>query len=115
MADARPALQVLCLDAPRACHAHQLLDAAGIDCEILDNPESCLLAPHCRAMGAADAHRVNHLRQALHDAVLTLEKTRHAFKSHDLALLRKRLEGLLQNLSDTKASGKTPAQGSAPT
>lgn len=109
-----PPLQLLCLDAPQACRAHGLLDDAGIDCQILSSPDACLLAAHCRAIEPAATQRLNHLQQALHDTVATLEKTRHAFKSRDLAELRKRLEGLLQNLSDTTASGKTPVQGSAP-
>lgn len=113
MASIKPSLQVLCLDAPQACRAHGVLDAAGIDCQILSSPEACLLAEHCRAIEPTHAQHLSHLQQALHDTVATLEKTRHAFKSRDLAELRKRLEGLLQNLSDTTASGKTPVQGSA--
>ncbi|WP_256574446.1 hypothetical protein [Pseudomonas sp. HAR-UPW-AIA-41] len=114
MASHLPPLQLLCLDIPQACRAHDLLDAAGIDCQILSSPNACLLAPHCRAIESAETQRLSHLQQALHDTVATLEKTRHAFKSRDLAELRKRLEVLLQNLSDTAASGKTPVEGSAP-
>jgi hypothetical protein len=39
------------------------------------------------------------VRHALLDAVATLERTRHAFKSRELADLRMRLEQLLKDLS----------------
>ena len=44
--------------------------------------------------------RLDFLMEALIDAIAILEKTKHAFKSKDLGMLRKRLETLLARVDE---------------
>lgn len=112
MASLEHPLQLLCLDAPRASRAHGLLTQAGVACRILAHPSDCHLAPQCQGQLQGELRQ---LREALHDSVATLERSRHAFRSRELGALRQRLERLLDNLSQPGASGKRGGQGSAPT
>lgn len=102
-------LQLLSLDPILACRAHGLLQQAGLDCQMLGHPADCLLAPLCQHQQQGELQQ---LREALHDSIATLERSRHAFRSRELGALRQRLEQLLDNLSQSRRSGKKTEQGS---
>ena len=87
--------RVVCSDARLACELRRLLD----DCEVIQAPHDCSHAPLCGWLEAVDPHRASRMQHALSDAVATLERTRHAFRSRELGQLRQRLEQLLVELS----------------
>ena len=76
------------------------LKQAGLDCELICQPQDSSDAPLCRWLAPEQLNERSRVRFALEDAIDTLEQTRHAFRSRQLAGLRHRLEGLLQSLSE---------------
>lgn len=74
-----------------------LLHSAGWACQVVHNAGACEQAPHCHWLEQLPAQQV-HMRAALDDAIATLEKTRHAFKSTSLGELRRRLQQLREEL-----------------
>ena len=76
------------------------LQQAGLDCELICQPQDCSEAPLCRWLAPEQLNERSLVRFALEDAIDTLEQTRHAFRSRQLAGLRHRLKGLLQSLSE---------------
>lgn len=109
MASPCPTLQLLSLDPSLAGKAHALLSEAGLGCQVLGHPADCTLASLCQGLLQEE---LQHLRTALLDAIATLERSRHAFRSRELGALRQRLEHLLDNLSQSRRSGKKAGQGS---
>lgn len=85
----------------------QLLQAQAPGCEVLGQPRDCSQAAHCHWLQALPPHQAGTVQALLSDAVEVLEQTRHAFKSAQLAQLRKRLNRMLEDLSDHPESGKT--------
>jgi len=83
-------LRIACSDPQLACELRRLLG----NCEVIETPHDCNRAPLCRWLGEE-----GRVRAALDDAVATLERTRHAFRSRELGQLRQRLEKLLVELS----------------
>ena len=69
------------------------------DCEVIADPGQCSQAPSCRWLQGEQLASDGRIQTALSEAVETLERTRHAFRSRDLAQLRQRLEQLLEGLS----------------
>jgi len=69
------------------------------DCEVIADPGQCSQAPFCRWLHSEQLATDGRIQATLTEAVETLERTRHAFRSRDLAQLRQRLEQLLEDLS----------------
>ncbi len=86
---------LLSLPDTEACQrVTHLLHSQAPHCQIIDSLDDCRLRPLCRWLQPLPAH-------SLDEAVLVLERSRHAFKSAQLAELRKRLRRLLEELSDS--------------
>jgi hypothetical protein len=86
----------------------QLLQTQAPGCEVLGQPSDCSQAASCRWLQALPQDQAGEVQAMLSDAVEVLEQTRHAFKSAQLAQLRKRLSRMLESLSNNCESGKTP-------
>ena len=96
MVDVHSAVQLISADPQTAAKAREALCQAGVSCKLLHDPRDCQHAPACRWLQPLPAEL--QVRLTLDDAISTLEKTRHAFKSRDLADLRRRLQQLLETL-----------------
>lgn len=92
-----PKARVACSDPQLAQHLRRLLG----DCEVIEDPHDCSHAPLCRWLDEAPLGPDGQVQAALAEAVATLERTRHAFRSRELGQLRQRLEQLLSELSAT--------------
>lgn len=92
-------VRVVCTDARLATWLGQLLNHTEPSCEVLHQARDCSAAPLCRWLGTLQMGQAGEVQAALTEAVEILEKTRHAFRSRDLGLLRRRLEALLEELS----------------
>ena len=91
-----------------ASRVRQLLQAQAPGCEVLGQPGDCSQAPRCHWLQALPPQQAGAVQVLLSEAIEVLEQTRHAFKSAQLAQLRKRLSRMLEDLSDNSESGKTP-------
>lgn len=89
-------VQLISSDPQTANIACDALCNVGISCRLVNSPLDCQHAPACRWVQPLTAEL--QLRLTLDDAINTLEKTRHAFKSRDLADLRRRLQALMETL-----------------
>jgi hypothetical protein len=96
MLDAQSCVQLICPDPQTTAKAREALGNAGINSQLLHSSRDCQHAPACRWLQPLTNEL--HMRLTLDAAVSTLEKTRHAFKSRDLADLRRRLQELLEQL-----------------
>ncbi|MDP2243520.1 hypothetical protein [Pseudomonas sp.] len=94
-----------CIDRVR-----QLLHAQAPGCEVLEQPSDCSQAASCRWLQALPQDQAGEVQALLSDVVEVLEQTRHAFKSAQLAKLRKRTMCVLESLSNNCESGKTPRE-----
>lgn len=74
-----------------------LLCSSGWTCQVVHSASDCAQTPHCHWLEQLPEQQV-HMRAALDDAIATLEKTRHAFKSTSLGELRRRLQHLREEL-----------------
>lgn len=93
--------KVVVAAAPEQCGTIiRALEQAGVECELICDPRDCSEAPLCRWLAPEQLNQAWRVRAELEDAIATLERTRHAFRSRQLADLRHRLEVLLQSLSD---------------
>lgn len=92
--------RIICNDLELADQLRQLLVHIAPDCEVLSAPSNCSAVPICRWLGEAQLGSAGLVHAALLDATEVLEQTRHAFKSRELGLLRRRLVTLLDRLSD---------------
>jgi hypothetical protein len=90
-----------------ASRVEQLLHAQAPGCEVFGQPRDCSQIACCRWLQALPLHQAGEVQALLIDAVEVLELTRHAFKSAQLAQLRKRMMRMLEGLSDNSDSGKT--------
>ena len=90
-----PPARIACSDPRLAASLRRVFG----DCEVIEDPHDCSRAPLCRWLGSARLGEEGRVRAALSDAVATLERTRHAFRSRELGQLRQRLEQLLVELS----------------
>lgn len=96
MLDVPSCVQLISSDPQTAVKAREVLCQAGINCQLLHSPRDCQHAPACRWLQPLPKEL--HVRLILENAINTLEKTRHAFKSRDLADLRRRLQELAETL-----------------
>lgn len=96
MIDVHASVQLISVNPKITAKAREVLYQAGLSCKLLHDPRDCQHAPACRWLQPLPAEL--QLRLTLDDAISTLEKTRHAFKSRDLADLRQRLQQLLEKL-----------------
>ncbi|MWV10953.1 hypothetical protein F3I62_02495 [Pseudomonas sp. R-28-1W-6] len=94
-----PTILVANSDQQLACRLRRLLHGEGLDCTVLARPEDCSQAPLCGWLQDQPLPAHATLHASLADAIEVLERSRHAFKSRDLADLRQRLEQLLGELS----------------
>ncbi|MDH0142956.1 hypothetical protein [Aquipseudomonas alcaligenes] len=90
-----PTARIACSDPQLATHLRRLFG----DCEVIEDPRHCSQAPLCRWLDDAPLGPAGEVQAALAEAVATLERTRHAFRSPELGQLRRRLEQLLVELS----------------
>ncbi|MFP6847900.1 MAG: hypothetical protein VCA57_04290 [Pseudomonas sp.] len=91
--------QIICADPALGHLLSQWLASQAIAGEVVCSPAICYHAPLCGCLKPVWLEPQGLVRHALLDAVATLERTRHAFKSRELADLRMRLEQLLKDLS----------------
>lgn len=84
-----------------------LLHALAPGCEVLCEPNDCSQAAQCRWLQELPPHQLGEVQALLNEAVAVLERSRQAFKSAQLAQLRKTLMEALKGLSDDSRSGKT--------
>ena len=79
----------------------QLLRRQAPHCRIVDTPQDCSQRALCRWLQPLPSDSLGHVQASLDEAVAVLENSRHAFKSTQLAALRKRLSRLLEELSES--------------
>ncbi len=85
----------------------QLLRLQAPRCRIVDTLDDCSQRALCHWLQPLPADRLGHVQASLDEAVHVLERSRHAFKSAQLAELRKRLSLLLEELSAPDNCGKS--------
>ncbi|RCL28904.1 hypothetical protein C6A77_04765 [Pseudomonas sp. AFG_SD02_1510_Pfu_092] len=100
MSESNQATRIICNDLELADQLRHVLAPIAPDCEVLSAPGTCRAVPLCRWFGAAQMGTAGQVQAALLDATEVLEQTRHAFKSRELGLLRRRLVALLDKLSE---------------
>ncbi|CAI8934107.1 CZB domain-containing protein [Pseudomonas sp. IT-P253] len=100
MRESNQPARIICNDRELADQLRHLLVHIALDCEVLSVPGNCSAAPFCRWLGEAQLGLAGRVQVALVEATEVLEQTRHAFKSRELGLLRRRLVALLDELSD---------------
>ncbi|CAD5108128.1 hypothetical protein [Zestomonas carbonaria] len=91
-------LRVICNDSGLASALEPVLSTLAPGCELLRDPCDCSALPFCRWF-AARLGQAGQVQVALAEATEVLERTRHAFKSRELGLLRRRLQALLEELA----------------
>ncbi len=95
-------------DTACAARVTALLHALAPGCEVVCEPRDCSQAAQCRWLKALPAAQLGEVQALLSEAVAVLERSRQAFRSAQLATLRRRLADALKDLSDNPQSGKTP-------
>lgn len=90
---------IICTDPQLACRLREALCAELGEDAILEEAAHCRHAPLCRWLSPAALGPSGQVQAVLFDAVTTLERTRHAFRSRELGMLRRRLQQLLEELS----------------
>jgi len=86
---------------------HRVLHHQVPDCTVIDNAAQCAQRPACRWLHPWPPASLGQVTFSLDDAISVLERSRHAFKSAQLAALRKRLGHLLEELSASGNCGKS--------
>jgi hypothetical protein len=99
MTTPQAAPRIICTDSALATELTHWLVNHSQSAEVIHETGDCTNAPLCRWLKDTPEGLEGHVQLALLEAVETLMRTRHAFRSKDLADLRKRLEGLLKQLS----------------
>ena len=84
----------------RCAEIDQALEQTGLEYQLICEPDGCQEAPLCRWLKPERLNQAWRVRAELEEAIATLERTRHAFRSRQLADLRYRLQGLLRSLSE---------------
>lgn len=85
----------------------QLLRSQAPHCQIIGELDACRSEPACRWLQPLPRHSLGALKADLDEAVSVLESSRHAFKSAQLAALRKRLSRLAEELFAQENCAKT--------
>ncbi|MGG2398939.1 hypothetical protein ACJRW5_18520 [Pseudomonas sp. SH1-B] len=83
-----------------------LLHHQADQCQIIETPGDCRHKPLCRWLQRLPEGSLGDVHAGLEDAIDVLERSRHSFKSAQLADLRKRLSQLLEELSALNNCGK---------
>jgi hypothetical protein len=94
-----PTPRIICTDASLGALLRDWLDSQAAAANVICSAHDCSQAPLCRWLEDVPLGQEGRVQAALLDAVSTLIRTRHAFKSRELADLRRRLEQLLEELS----------------
>ncbi|QKE65061.1 hypothetical protein HNE05_17445 [Aquipseudomonas campi] len=94
-----PSILITHGDPQMACRVRRLLHSDGLDCAVLARAQDCSQAPLCGWLQDQPLPAHAALHAGLADAIEVLERSRHAFKSRELADLRQRLQQLLGELS----------------
>lgn len=94
-------------DAETCQRVSHLLRRQAPDCQVIGTVEDCRQKPLCRWLQRLPVDSLGEVHASLDDAIEVLERSRHAFKSLQLAELRKRLILLREELSAPGNSGKT--------
>ncbi|MEX6500496.1 hypothetical protein [Pseudomonas zhanjiangensis] len=102
----KPRLLVTLPDAQSTCRARRLLESQVPGCEVLEEPRDCSQAALCRWLQELPPQQLGEVQALLSEAVQVLEHSRQAFKSAQLAALRKTLAKALEGLSEPSQSGK---------
>lgn len=85
----------------------QLLQRQAPQCDVIEDIQDCHYRPLCRWLQSLPAQSLGEVQGTLDDAIDVLERSRHAFKSTQLATLRKRLSRLVEELSAPDNCGTT--------
>ncbi|GIZ10600.1 hypothetical protein [Pseudomonas sp. NCCP-436] len=85
----------------------RLLDSQAPHCQVINDIQDCQHMPLCRWIRPLPSTSLGTLQASLDDAIEVLERSRHAFKSAQLAELRKRLCQVREELSSLGNCGKT--------
>jgi len=94
-----PTPRIICTDVSLGALLREWLTSQTTAADVICSPNDCSQAPLCRWLEQAPLGPEGRMQTALLDAIETLIRTRHAFKSRELADLRRRLEQLLEDLS----------------
>lgn len=105
MCKAQPIPRIICTDPTLGTRLRHWLAEQPASGEVICAPADCSEAPLCGWLKPPTGLSDSAVQAALLDAVATLARTRHAFKSRELAELRTRLERLLEELSDKDEIG----------
>lgn len=90
--------RIICTDPGMATRLRVLLaDADGA--EIISQSCDCGQAPLCRWLDPDPLGPSGQVQAALYEAIETLERSRHAFRSREMGQLRQRLTRLLEDLA----------------
>lgn len=102
----RTRLLVTLPDPACAERVQRLLHTQAPGCEVLGEPRDCRQAAQCRWLRELSGGQAAEVQALLREAVAVLEHSRQAFKSAQLAALRRRLSRMLEELSAAAESGK---------
>ncbi|HEY1029316.1 MAG TPA: hypothetical protein VGE28_17020 [Pseudomonas sp.] len=86
-------------DAESGQRIAHLLRRQAPHCQVIGDIDGCGQKPMCRWLQRLPAGSLGAVHASLDDAIEVLERSRHAFKSVQLAELRKRLSLLREELS----------------
>lgn len=96
-------LLVASQDPTQARQVRALLAAYELPCSVLEGPRDCEQAPLCRWFKDAPLSDTAKLHALIADAIVVLERSRHAFRSRELGELRRRLSAALSELPGPRA------------
>lgn len=102
----RTRLLVTLPDSACAERVQHVLHTQAPGCEVLGEPRDCRQAARCRWLQELPRRQAGEVQALLSEAVAVLEHSRQAFKSAQLAALRRRLSRMLEELSVAAESGK---------
>jgi hypothetical protein len=91
--------RIICNDHVLANTLRGQMATIAPNCEVLSTQDDCSQAPFCRWLEKSQLSNDGRVQAALIEAIETLERSRHAFKSRELGLLRQRLVVLSRELS----------------
>lgn len=92
--------RIICTDPDLATRLRLLLADTDIP-EIIQQSCDCSQAPLCRWLTPSPLGPSGKVQAALCEAIETLERSRHAFRSREMGQLRQRLTLLLEELART--------------
>jgi len=90
--------RIICTDPALAARLRALMAATG-DAEVIQQSCDCDRAPLCRWLDPDPLGPTGQVQATLYEAIETLERSRHAFRSREMGQLRQRLTRLLEDLA----------------